>query len=166
MWHIIRSFKGQKLWLRHLFKMCANLSNLFYICQLSIKWSYILSCILLFITAQCFVGKKKRDIFFLCKTSFLNWTIISFFFILFYIWYIYCFLAYDHLQSNFGPSNSDQSNTMDGSNWCESPVNFPYTFVISKLKKKPFTQTQIPRIVKLNNNKITSFIMPNWNMAI
>ena len=85
MWHIIRSFKGQKLWLRHLFKMCANLSNLFYICQLSIKWSYILSCILLFITAQCFVGKKKRDIFFLCKTSFLNWTIISFF--LFYFTY-------------------------------------------------------------------------------
>jgi hypothetical protein len=30
----------------------------------------------------------------------------------------------DRIQSNFSPS--DGSNTMDGSNWFESPVNFPY----------------------------------------
>jgi len=29
-----------------------------------------------------------------------------------------------YIQSNFGPS--DGSNTMDGSNWFESPINFPY----------------------------------------
>ena len=34
--------------------------------------------------------------------------------------------------SNLGPSNSDGSNTMDGSNLFESPANFPYIF---KLKK-------------------------------
>ena len=32
-----------------------------------------------------------------------------------------------HIQSNFSPLNSDGSNTMDGWNWFESPVNFPYT---------------------------------------
>jgi len=31
-----------------------------------------------------------------------------------------------YIQSNLGASNSDGSNTMDGSNWLESPVNFPY----------------------------------------
>jgi hypothetical protein len=36
------------------------------------------------------------------------------------------------LTGPFIASNSDGSNTMDGSNWFESPVNFPY---ISKLKK-------------------------------
>ena len=35
-------------------------------------------------------------------------------------------------KSNFGPSNSDGSNTMDGSNLFESPANLPY---ILKLKK-------------------------------
>ena len=29
------------------------------------------------------------------------------------------------IQSNVGPLNSDGSNTMDGSKWFESPVNFP-----------------------------------------
>ena len=31
-----------------------------------------------------------------------------------------------HIQLSFGASNSDGSNTMDDSNWFESPVNFPY----------------------------------------
>ena len=44
-------------------------------------------------------------------------------------------------------SNSDGSNTMDGSNLFESPANFPYIF---KLKKKSFTRTLIPRTVELN----------------
>jgi hypothetical protein len=35
-------------------------------------------------------------------------------------------------KSNLGPSNSDGSNTMDGSNLFESPANFSYIF---KLKK-------------------------------
>jgi hypothetical protein len=30
------------------------------------------------------------------------------------------------IQSNLGASNSDGSNTMDGSIWFESLVNFPY----------------------------------------
>jgi hypothetical protein len=30
-------------------------------------------------------------------------------------------------KSNLGPSNSDGSNTMDGSNLFESPANFPLT---------------------------------------
>jgi hypothetical protein len=34
--------------------------------------------------------------------------------------------AFMHIQSNLGASNLDGSNTMDGSNWFESPVNFPY----------------------------------------
>jgi hypothetical protein len=36
-----------------------------------------------------------------------------------------------YVQLNLGALNSDVSNTMDGSNWFESPVNFPY---ISKEK--------------------------------
>ena len=35
-------------------------------------------------------------------------------------------------KSNLGPSNSEGSNTMDGSNLFESSANFPYIF---KLKK-------------------------------
>jgi hypothetical protein len=31
-------------------------------------------------------------------------------------------------KSNLGPSNSDELNTMDGSNLFESPSNFPYIF--------------------------------------
>ena len=31
-------------------------------------------------------------------------------------------------KSNLVPSNSDGSNTMDGSNLFESPANFPYIF--------------------------------------
>ena len=50
-------------------------------------------------------------------------------------------------KSNLVPSNSDGSNTMDGSNLFESPANFPYIF---KLKKKSFARTLIPRTVELN----------------
>jgi len=32
------------------------------------------------------------------------------------------------VQSNLGPSNSDESNTMDGSSLFQSPVNFPYIY--------------------------------------
>ena len=48
--------------------------------------------------------------------------------------------------SNFGPSNSDGSNTMDGSNVFESPANCPYIFKL----KKSFARTLIPRTVELN----------------
>ena len=34
---------------------------------------------------------------------------------------------------NLGPSNSDGSNTMDGSNLFESPANFPYIFKLKKI---------------------------------
>ena len=34
---------------------------------------------------------------------------------------------------NLGPSNSDGSNTMDGSNLFESPTNFPYIFKLKKI---------------------------------
>ena len=37
-------------------------------------------------------------------------------------------------KSNLGPSNSDGSNTMDGSNLFESPANFPYIFKLKKVK--------------------------------
>ena len=36
-------------------------------------------------------------------------------------------------KSNLGPSNSDGSNTMDGSNLFESPANFPYIFKLKKI---------------------------------
>ena len=36
-------------------------------------------------------------------------------------------------KSNLGPSNSDGSNTMDGSNLFESPANFPYIFKLEKI---------------------------------
>ena len=49
-------------------------------------------------------------------------------------------------KSNRGPSNSDGSNTMDGSNLFESPANFPYIFKL----KKCFPRTLIPRTVELN----------------
>ena len=38
----------------------------------------------------------------------------------------------DIYKSNLGPSNSDGSNTMDGSNLFESPANFPYIFRLKK----------------------------------
>jgi hypothetical protein len=36
-------------------------------------------------------------------------------------------------KSNLGPSNSDELNTMDGSNLFESPSNFPYIFKLKKI---------------------------------
>jgi hypothetical protein len=36
-------------------------------------------------------------------------------------------------KSSLGPSNSDGSNTMDGSNLFESPANFPYIVKIKKI---------------------------------
>ena len=36
-------------------------------------------------------------------------------------------------KSNLGPSNSDGSNTMDGSNLFESLANFPYIFKLKKI---------------------------------
>ena len=41
-------------------------------------------------------------------------------------WVISVWSVYMIIQSNFGASNSDQSNTTDGSNWLESPIYFPY----------------------------------------
>ena len=71
------------------------------------------------------------------------------------------------IQSNFGPSNSDESNTMDGSNWFESPVNFPYIFKYEKpLSLEHRYLEQSNSINGPVNNKITSFTMPNSNIAI
>jgi hypothetical protein len=39
----------------------------------------------------------------------------------------------DIYKSNFGPSNSDGSNIMDGPNLFESPANFPYIFKLKKI---------------------------------
>jgi hypothetical protein len=36
-------------------------------------------------------------------------------------------------KSNLVPSNSDGSNTMDGSNLFESPANFPYIFKLKQI---------------------------------
>ena len=36
-------------------------------------------------------------------------------------------------KSNLGPSNSEGSNTMDGSNLFESPANFRYIFKLKKI---------------------------------
>ena len=36
-------------------------------------------------------------------------------------------------KSNLGPSISDGSNTMDGSNLFESPANFSYIFKLKKI---------------------------------
>ena len=43
----------------------------------------------------------------------------------FYIYIVY--------KSNLGPSNSDGSNTMDGSNLFESLANLPYIFKLNKI---------------------------------
>ena len=71
------------------------------------------------------------------------------------------------IQSNLGASNSDGLNTMDGSNWFEGPVNFPY---ISKYKKLVSLEHRyLEQSNSINgpvNNKITSFTMPNLNIAI
>jgi hypothetical protein len=43
------------------------------------------------------------------------------------------FYIYNVYKSNLGPSNSDGSNTMDGSNLFESLANFPYIFKLNKI---------------------------------
>ena len=43
------------------------------------------------------------------------------------------FYIYTTYKSNLVPSNSDGSNTMDGSNLFESPANFPNIFKLKKI---------------------------------
>jgi hypothetical protein len=59
-------------------------------------------------------------------------------------------------KSNLGPSTSDGSNTMDGSNLFESLANFPYIWYLE----------QSNLINGSIDNKITSFTISNSNIAI
>ena len=70
-------------------------------------------------------------------------------------------------KSNLGPSNSEGSNTMDGSNLFESPANFPYIFKLIKIfPSNTDTSEQSNLINGPINNKITSFTISNSNIAI
>ena len=64
----------------------------------------------------------------------------------------------NYIQSNLGASSSDGSNTMDGSNWFENPVNFPFIFKLQKLLS--LEHRYLEQSNSINgpvNNNITSF---------
>jgi hypothetical protein len=63
-------------------------------------------------------------------------------------------------------SQTSVPSNLDGSNLFESPVNFPY---ISKLNPLSLEHRYLEQSNSINgpvNNKITSFTMPNSNIAI
>ena len=70
------------------------------------------------------------------------------------------FISVVQIQSKFGPSNSDRSNTT----MARTDLKVPSIFLIYQ-KKKTLLE-QIPQTVELVNNKITSFTMPNSNITI